>query len=162
VYRRRRTSARASTLNRLALFGPCSVRELSRIERLGTEVEVEAGRILTVAGEPGAQFFVIVSGTASVWRGGTRLDVLPPGSFFGELALLDGDRSSATVVANTRMRLFVLSRREFFSPHFLVSPVVHQILMEMGRRLRRADTGWAPEQRGQTVARLDALAPECR
>ncbi len=72
------------SLRSLALFSRCSDRELRRVARIATEVEVEAGRLLTFVGRPDDQFFVIVSGIASVWREGVRLDVLQRGSFFGE------------------------------------------------------------------------------
>lgn len=108
------------SLRNLALFAPCSDRELRRIARIGTEVEVEAGRVLTFVDRPGTQFCVIVSGTASVWREDVRLDVLQAGSFFGEVALLDNDMCSATVIADTRMRLIAMSQtqiHELAFPH---------------------------------------------
>jgi CRP-like cAMP-binding protein len=67
------------SLRSLALFSRCSDRELRRVARIATEVEVEAGRLLTCVGRPNDQFFVVVSGIASVWRGGVRLGVLQRG-----------------------------------------------------------------------------------
>src|ERR1700722_9696953 len=159
MYLRRPSRGAEVALRNIPLFAPCSDRELRRIARIGTEVEVEAGRVLTWVGRPGTQFCVIVSGTASVWREGVRLDVLQAGSFFGEVALLDHDMCSATVVADTRMRLVALSRREFLSPHFLTPSVLEQMLKELSRRLRRANIGWARGQRGQEmVATFEAPA----
>jgi CRP-like cAMP-binding protein len=152
MYLRRSNRGSGEFLRNIPLFAPCSDRELRRIARIGTEVEVETGRVLTWVGRPGSQFCVIVSGTASVWREGVRLDVLQAGSFFGEVALLDHDMCSATVVADTRMRLIALSRREFLSPHFLTPSVQAQMLKELSRRLRRANMAWARGQRGQAVA----------
>jgi len=134
------------SLRDLALFARCTDRETRRIARIATEVQIESGRVLTFAGQPGAQFFVIVSGSASVWREGVRLDVLRAGSFFGEGALLSHDMCSATVIADTDMRLLVMSRQEFLSPYFLTPSVLEQMLKELSLRLRRANMGWVPSR----------------
>ena len=60
------------------------------------------------------------------WRVGVLLDVLQPGSLFGEMSLLDHEKRTAYVIAETDMRLLVMSRREFRSPRFLVCPVVER------------------------------------
>ena len=140
------------SLRSLALFSRCSDRELRRVARIATEVDVEAGRLLTFVGRPNDQFFVIVSGIASVWRGGVRLGVLQRGSFFGEGSLLSRDVYSATVLADTRMRLMAMSRREFMSPHFLTRSVLEEMVKELSHRLRRAEIGLACGQESQEVA----------
>ncbi len=38
---------------------------------------------------------------------------LRPGAFFGEMSLLDGGPRSATIVAETPVRLLVITRRNF-------------------------------------------------
>jgi CRP-like cAMP-binding protein len=147
--RRLRRNARGELLHRVPLFAACGGKEIQRIAGLTTEIHVEAGRVLTLVDEPGAEFFVIMSGTATVWRGEVQLDTLGPGSFFGELSLFDRDVRTATVVADTEMRLLVLSRKEFFSSNFLVPSVMERMLAEIGRRLRRADRGWATNEKSE-------------
>src|ERR1700674_3161396 len=92
---------RTESFGEIPLFSGCTKSELRNIAVLTTELCVPAGRILTVTGDLGAEFFVIKSGTATVWRGGVVLDILGPGSFFGELSLFDHRLRTATVVANT-------------------------------------------------------------
>jgi len=45
---------------------------------------------------------------------------LGPGDFFGEMSLLDGQPRSATVVAETPLRLLVIHSRNF---HYLLAEV---------------------------------------
>ncbi len=123
----------------IPLFSMCSPKELARIEQLTTLVEVSVGTVLAHKGAPGNQFFVISSGVASVWHDGIQLDELGPGSFFGEVSLLDRGPRTATVIADTDMVLLVMSCREFTSMHFRNSAVQEQLLGELSRRLRRAD-----------------------
>ena len=133
---------RTQSFGEIPLFSGCSTNELRKIAVLTTELCVPAGRILTVTGDLGAEFFVIKSGTATVWRGGVILDTLGPGSFFGELSLFDHGVRSATVVANTDMRLLVMSQKEFRSSQFMIPAVMQGMLSEIGARLCRADEAW--------------------
>ncbi len=130
---------RLALLRAVNLFSSCTHRELTRIESLTTLIDVPAGTVLTEQGAPGEEFFVVVEGTATVSRNGRTLATLEPGSFFGEMALLDGGDRTATVVADTDMGLLVLSRREFKSLQLTVPSVAFKLLTEMGARLRSTD-----------------------
>jgi CRP/FNR family transcriptional regulator, cyclic AMP receptor protein len=130
---------RRRALRDIALFSGCSDKQLWRIAALTTEHWVPARRVLTVAGDDGDEFFVVVRGTATVSRDGVVLGTVGPGSFFGELSLLDGAKRTATVVADTDMVLLVMSRTEFHSPYFRVPPVMEKMMTELGRRLRHAN-----------------------
>jgi len=143
------------TLERLPLFSACTPRELHRLAAITTEVDVEAERVLCREGDPGDEFFVVVDGTAVATREGVVLDILHPGSFFGELALLDGGPRTATVTAQIPMRLLVLSRREFDRVWSVAPPVAKSIATELARRIRVADSRRHPP----AIRRSDAWYP---
>jgi CRP/FNR family cyclic AMP-dependent transcriptional regulator len=75
----------------------------------------DAGEGVKLCGEgaAGYSFFVIADGNAVVTSNGTELATLGPGDFFGEVAILDGGRRTATVTTTTPSRLFVLFGTEF-------------------------------------------------
>ena len=123
-------------LREIELFSDCSRAELSRIGSLTTTIRVEQGSVLAREGSRGLEFFVIAEGTATASRHGLWLASFGPGSFFGEVALLDGSCRTATVVADTVMSLLVLSRLEFNSLLDSVPSVAQKILAEIGVRLR--------------------------
>ena len=50
------------SLAAVPLFSACSKTELKRIARLGTEVALSDGSVLTKQGEPGYEFFLITDG----------------------------------------------------------------------------------------------------
>ncbi len=81
-----------------------------------------------------------MSGEATVRRNGRKVATLGPGSYFGELALLDRGPRSATVVADTDMELAVIGQREFMSVIDQVPTVAEKLLSSMAARLREADT----------------------
>jgi CRP/FNR family transcriptional regulator, cyclic AMP receptor protein len=135
---------RVALLRGVSLFSNCSNAELNRIGSLMTMLETPEGSVLVEQGTPGLEFFILVEGTATASRSGLQLAVLEPGSFFGELALLDGGERTATVVATTDMRLLVLTRHEFMSLQSSAPSVAYKMLTELGSRLRKADVMLEP------------------
>jgi CRP-like cAMP-binding protein len=126
-------------LRGINLFSDCSKAELRRVASMTTEHSVKAGQVLVKQGEPGAEFFVIIEGRAAVIRNDSYLAARGPGSFVGELALLDRGKRSASVVAETDMRLLVMSVREFNSLRHVAPSVSHKMLVELGSSLRQSD-----------------------
>jgi len=71
------------------------------------------GTTLIEEGEEGDALFVILEGAATVRRKGVDVATVGAGSWFGELALLDGEPRSATVVATAPTTVAVLGVRLF-------------------------------------------------
>ncbi|HYV01975.1 MAG TPA: cyclic nucleotide-binding domain-containing protein, partial [Actinomycetota bacterium] len=81
------------------------------------------------------EFFVIEEGAAEVTVDGDRVDALGPGDFFGEIALLETERRTASVVATAPLRCIVMHARHFSSMEQSMPEVAEQIRQEMRRRL---------------------------
>jgi CRP-like cAMP-binding protein len=138
--RRVRRHERVAFLRSVWLFEGCSTKELRSIAHITSPVSVPAGRTLAREGERGREFAVIVEGEAMVTIGGETIGVIGPGSFYGELALLDRGRRSATVTARTPMLLLVLDQYEFDSlVDESIPSVSRKMLMVLADRLRHAD-----------------------
>ncbi len=93
------------------MFADCSDAELAEIDRLTDEVHVEAGRSIMRQGDLGQELAVIIEGEVEVVRDGDRIATLGPGSYFGEIALLDSLTRTASVNAVTDVVLEVIDRR---------------------------------------------------
>jgi len=100
-------------LRKLPLFATCARRELDAVVANTTELSAAAGTELTQQGSRGHQFFVLVSGSAEVYIDGERIRTLAPGDCFGELALINRQPRSATVVATTDAIMLVSHQTEF-------------------------------------------------
>lgn len=102
-------------LKKIPLFNNLNQRQLKQIARVTYEypVPVKAGKVLVQEGDPGQEFFMILDGVAQVKKAGRVIDTLAKGAHFGEVSLIDGRRRSATVVAETDVRLMGLSRKSF-------------------------------------------------
>ena len=126
-------------LQRVHLFEACSSRQLRAIARIAEVQEVPAGSVLARTGEPGDRFFVIVDGSARVEVSPQNQGRMAPGSFFGEISLLDGEPRSATVIADTAMRLLVIPRRDFVTLLREVPSLTERMLITLCQRLRSAE-----------------------
>ncbi|HEX2039726.1 MAG TPA: cyclic nucleotide-binding domain-containing protein [Acidimicrobiales bacterium] len=134
-----RKDEKLDQLGRMWLFSACSKRDLQTIGRTSDEVDVPAGHTLTEEGKQGHEFYLILDGQASVRRNGKKVATLGPGQYFGELSLLDKGPRSATVVADTDMRLLVIGQREFNGTLDEVPALAHKLLRTMAARLRDSD-----------------------
>ena len=117
-------------LKEVPLFEGCRQRQLR---------SVGANTVLTRAGEPGDEFFLIIDGAARVEVSAEKQVPLHPGEFFGEMSLLDGGPRSATVVADTPVRLLVISRRHFSVLLKEVPGLTQTLLITLSRRVRQAE-----------------------
>ena len=135
-------ASRTEHLGHLAevpLFSACTRKDLEKIARASDEVEVKSGRVLVEQGRPGHEFFLILEGEATVRRDNRKVATLGPGQYFGELSLLDRGPRTATVTADTDMRVLVLGQREFLGVLDDVPGLAYKILRIMAHRLREAD-----------------------
>ena len=126
-------------LAEISIFAPCTRKELHEIARLTTEVSVENGRVLTTEGERGAEFAIVLEGTADVTQRGKVVNQLSPGSHYGEMSLIDDGPRTATVTATSDMTLAVVARNEFSQLLEDVPAVARAILRGLAHRIRDLD-----------------------
>jgi CRP-like cAMP-binding protein len=160
------------------LFTGLSDRQLRSILRSARAVEFGPGDTLVIEGSPGRSFFIIRRGTAKVSAGGAELVRLGPGSYFGELALIDEGPRTATVTAETQTmtveipssgflraldadpgasRVIYRELRDWLAasgapvPELAEGPVDRDMLVQLCQRLREAQpVDWAE---GRTPSR---------
>jgi CRP/FNR family transcriptional regulator, cyclic AMP receptor protein len=123
------------------LFAGVSAPDIEELGAIADDVEVRAGTVLTHEGYREGFFFIVVSGTVRIERGGRTITTIGPGDFFGEIALLDGGPRTATATAETACRLLSMTYQMF---HELLdaSPSIRAAILEaVGRRLRELEVG---------------------
>ncbi len=126
-------------LEAVPLFSACTRRQLRAVARIADVFDAAAETALIRAGEPGEEFFLIVEGTARVHVSAKKRLRLRSGDFFGEMSLLDGEPRSATVVAETPLRLLVISRKNFSALLDEVPGMTQTLLATLSRRVRVAE-----------------------
>jgi aromatic-L-amino-acid/L-tryptophan decarboxylase len=130
------------TIRAMPLFEDVTERQAERIAGLARELVADSGEEVIARDQLSRDFYVIVSGTASVHIDGDWVRDLVAGDFFGELAALDwgagfGYARSATVTATSPLRLMTLSPRDLHALMRGVPSVAHQIEAAARERLRR-------------------------
>jgi len=126
-------------LERVPLFAGVSDAGLAEIARIVDEVDVPAGTALTHEGRHEGYFFVIVSGTVRIERGGQTINTIGPGDFLGEIALLDGGPRTATATAESPCRLLSMTHDRFADLLDASDSVRGAVLEAVGQRLRALD-----------------------
>ena len=95
------------------------------------------GQCVFKAGDRGETMYIVIEGEVKILVGSTTVETAGPGSIFGELALIDDEPRSATVVAKTRCRLATVDQGEFC---YMVSEgpfLALEVMKVMADRLRK-------------------------
>ena len=121
----------------VGLFSRCTTRQRRAIARHAQIAELPAGVDLIKEGEPGDALFVIIDGQAIITKDSVELNRVGPGAYFGELAILDGEPRSATVVAETDVKVAVIGIRMFRTLLREFSDLAEQLLDRAGGRVTR-------------------------
>jgi len=106
-------NAKIDLIKRAPLFARCTKKEIEQVAHLADEIDLREGKELTVEGQPGREFFVLIEGTAEVRRKGRKVNEMKNGDFFGEIALISGAPRTATVTATSPVRALVITDRDF-------------------------------------------------
>ena len=106
--------ARLEILGRMAMLAHCSPEELVAVASATRPRTYRAGAEIVSEGHAGREMFLVVSGKLEIVKDGAAIATLEPGSTFGEMAMLDEPRASATVRATTDVELLVIAREAFF------------------------------------------------
>ncbi len=126
-------------LSSVPFFEGFSEDDLRRVLDLSDQMEAPAGTVLVDQGDPGTDCFVIVEGQASVYVRGEHIATSGPGSMVGEMALIDHRPRTATVVADTDMKLLRFRTKAFRTLLDEMPKASEQVLITLHSRLARAE-----------------------
>jgi CRP-like cAMP-binding protein len=104
----------ANALAYVTLFSLCSKRELKLVAKLAKTKKMNAGTTIVTEGETGETMFVLLSGRATVKKGGRKLAERGAGDVIGELAVLTKSPRNATVTLTSDAELATISRRDVY------------------------------------------------
>src|SRR5213595_4297939 len=132
------------TLRHVPLFESLDDETARKLCQLLESIDCKAKTRLFRAGDEGDAMYVIERGKVRICVQGTdgrdmTLTELSRGDFFGEMALLDGQRRSADAVVAEDARLAVLSREHFLSFMRSSPDIALEMLSALANRLRHTD-----------------------
>ncbi len=131
-------------LKNALIFEELEEKDFARISACGVRKIYTKGEVILMEEESGSALFVIIYGEVKVVRVGEDgreviLGILGPSDIFGEMALLDGEARSASVIAMDNAELFVIHRKDFLSLLHEYPSIAISLLRHLTLRLRRAD-----------------------
>ncbi|HET9311886.1 MAG TPA: cyclic nucleotide-binding domain-containing protein [Actinomycetota bacterium] len=103
----------AHELEVVPLFAGLTKKERQQVAQHADVVDLPQGYHLVDEGAFAHEFFVLLAGNVEVTQDGKHLADLGPGDFFGEVALVEHDRRTASVVASTPISAIVMHQRDF-------------------------------------------------
>ena len=130
--------ARAARLKAVPLFAHCDAKQIDFIVTQVDEMDFAAGKVLCTEGTYGGDFFILESGAADVTRGDKKIATMQPGDFFGEIALVDGGKRTATVTTTVPSRCLVLGPRQFQNVLHQNVEIIHAVMKALTARVREA------------------------
>jgi len=110
---------------------------LSHIEKMEGYQSFRAGSLIIEEGEPGHVMYIVKEGTVEVRAAKHVVETVGPGGIVGEIALIDAQARSASVVAKTDCQLLPVDEEQFVllvqqMPYFAL-----QVMRVLAGRLRR-------------------------
>ena len=121
------------------MFADLERETLTQIAEVAEREEVPAGSTLTHEGRHEGYLYIVIAGSVEIRRGGVVVDTSGPGSFVGEISMLDAGPRTATATTLSPCLLLKVNNRGF-DGLLEADPAIAQALeSEMARRLERMD-----------------------
>lgn len=124
-------------LSKIDLFHFFSMEELADFLEKAAEMQVAKGVILFHEGDPGQEMYIVLRGMIKVFHGNRVIDIVKPGEYFGEMAIIENQPRSASVAVLEESLLLQVPFavfQEYFSrqPKSLVA-----MMRTLSQRIRR-------------------------
>src|SRR5215212_5469838 len=136
-------SMQIQLFRKFSLFAELDDRELASVAAVAKTRRYAKDDVVFHADESGDVFCLIREGEVKVTMISPEgkeiiLSMLGPGDFFGEMALLDDEPRSATVIATTPLDVVTIWRSDFLQILAENFSITRKVLAEISRRLRSA------------------------
>jgi hypothetical protein len=135
---------RLLVLRKVPLFAQMNLEQLVAIDQRLEEVEYLSGEVVFEEGQLGAELYILLDGSVKIVkaRGSgqelllTRLEGV---NYFGEMAILDDEPRSASVVVERNSRLLVLKGEQLKDLVEQMPEMAFEIIKVLTARIRQAD-----------------------
>ncbi len=123
-------------LKEVPLFQGLSKAELREIADEAREELFSANQDIVSEGQSGGPFFCITEGRADIIIEGKKVGDIGPGSYFGEMSLLEGGSRAATIRATTHVKALAITSWNFMAILEGNWAITKKVLAELSRRVR--------------------------
>lgn len=139
----------AEMLRKVDFLAPLNDAELATVARGAEYQRKEPGEAIFKKGDAGETFYVVVSGQVNLLAEGNRIvEVVKPGGFFGEIALLTGEPRATSATAGSACELATVGRDDFRGVVMANPAIALEMSRILGQRLAKmAQQDKGPQKR---------------
>jgi CRP/FNR family cyclic AMP-dependent transcriptional regulator len=135
---------RTMTLKAVPFFTQLSDHELDLVRAVATEKTYPKNAVVLTEGEAGDSLYMIQAGKVKVFIGDEEgreiiLKILGPGSFFGEMSMIDKQPRSASVTTLETSTFLVLQHAAFEKCVEQAPTIGNMVMQILAQRVREAD-----------------------
>ena len=143
--------------NTLRIFSPLTESEWAQIFSTSTELMLLKEQVLVHSGDTANSAFILISGQLAVYTSSFSrqkryikpIATIEPGSIIGEAGFLDGQKRSATLLANEDSVICEISRENFETLRLQHPTLAFQLLISIGstmaKRFREVSSYYSQE-----------------
>jgi ATP-binding cassette subfamily B protein len=126
-----------SHLRLIPIFNQLAEADLASLAKQFTSRHYEAGEMVIREGDPGDSFYIVVRGKVAVTKLGSdqqplQLNILQDGDYFGEIALIENVRRTATL-STLQPSLFLCLERKHFANMMESFPSIREAVEQVAK-----------------------------
>ena len=124
-------------LKSIPMFHELDVFTLQQIQKISVYREFNADEMIVNEGDEGDSLFVILNGKVGVYKNGKKINEIQSGSLFGEMAIIDRQKRSATIRTLENTSFLVILGDDFMRLLDRNSSISKSVIRTLAERMRK-------------------------
>ena len=125
------------TLKSIPMFSELDVFTLQQIQKIAVYKKIPSGETVIAEGEEGTSLYVVISGKVGVYKGEKQINEIGAGGLFGEMAIIEKQRRSATIKTLTDTSFLMIEGDDFERLLERNSSISGSVIRTLAGRLRK-------------------------
>jgi len=125
------------TLKSIPMFGELDVFTLQQIQKISSYKKIPSGETVITEGEEGASLFIVISGRVGVYKGEKLINEIEAGGLFGEMAIIEKQRRSATIKTLNETSFLIIEGDDFIRLLERNSSISGSVIRTLAGRIRK-------------------------
>lgn len=125
------------TLKSIPMFSELDVFTLQQIQKISGYRKIPAGETVITEGEEGTSLYIVISGRVGVYKGEKLINEIGAGGLFGEMAIIERQRRSATIRTLAETSFLLIEGNDFVRLLERNSSISGSVIRTLAGRLRK-------------------------
>ena len=125
------------SLKSIPMFSDLDVFTLQQIQKISVYKKISVGETIIVEGEEGTNLYIVITGKVGVFKGGILINEIGKGGLFGEMAIIEKQRRSATIMTIEDTNFLIIEGDDFVKLLERNSSISMSVIKTLTGRLRK-------------------------